>query len=104
MNLELIKKYKIVIISLAVAVVAYAGYALFLKTEPEQALSRDSNSTIDTELLALLRSLQSLQLNGAILTSPAFMSLVDFSVELRPEEVGRENSFAPLETSAARND
>ena len=51
--------------------------------------------------LSLLNQVRSLKIDTALFTDPAFRSLVDFSVAITPENVGRPNPFAPLPGVAA---
>lgn len=46
--------------------------------------------------LALLNQVRSLKIDTTLFNDPAFRSLVDYSVEITPENVGRPNPFAPL--------
>lgn len=71
-----------------------SGDALLVSTLPgEQAVS------VDTELLAALGKLKNIQLNSAIFKSPLWVSLVDSGKTLTPQDKGRVNPFAPLESS-----
>ena len=55
----------------------------------------------DKDLVASLLTLRAVKLDGTVLTDPAFLSLRDFSTEIVPEAVGRDNPFAPLSSQAA---
>ena len=96
------KRYRISIISIVVLVILFAVYSLYFTDGEETSLIRDSASgTISAdqrELLALLSSLESVELNDALFATPEFRSLIDWSRELPPESVGRSNPFAPLGT------
>lgn len=48
------------------------------------------------EVLETLLALRAISLDGTIFQNPAFQSLQDFSTEIVPEPVGRQNPFAPL--------
>ena len=68
-----------------------------LETTPIQG----SVSPVGQELVASLLTLRAVKLEGTILTDPSFMSLKDFSTQIVPEAVGRENPFAPLVQGAS---
>ncbi len=49
------------------------------------------------EVLKMLDVLRTIELDMAFFDDELFQGLIDFSVELAPEEAGRPNPFAPLE-------
>lgn len=53
-------------------------------------------SSENQEFLRALKNLESVQLDGSILSSAAFNSLVDFSVSLVDQPKGRANPFRPI--------
>ncbi|MEK7569575.1 MAG: hypothetical protein AAB500_01640 [Patescibacteria group bacterium] len=103
-------KLKNIIMFLVVAVCLVVIYlALFRGKGDEEALLSSSgevatvatgsggSSGITGSFLSLLLSVKGLSLNDAIISDPAFISLVDSSIELVPEgNEGRPNPFAPL--------
>lgn len=96
----LIKKIGVPALILAVIV---AGYFLFIKGDVsfEAPIPLDPEVLrVEREVLSLLNDLNRIDLEGNIFSSPIFHSLVDYSVELTPEPVGRENPFAPLDESS----
>lgn len=46
--------------------------------------------------LSLLNQMKSLQIDTGFFKDPAYQSLVDYSVAITPQNVGRPNPFAPL--------
>ncbi len=46
--------------------------------------------------LSLLNQMKSLQIDTSFFKDPAYQSLVDYSVAITPQSVGRPNPFAPL--------
>jgi len=48
------------------------------------------------EFLRVLKNLESVSLDSSILSSEAFASFVDFSIELKEEPKGRQNPFRPI--------
>lgn len=60
-----------------------------------------SGNPADQGIVAILLTLRAVKLDGTILNDPSFVSLKDFSTQIVPEPVGRDNPFAPLGTSRA---
>ncbi len=54
-----------------------------------------AEAAADDEFIRLLERLQGVELNSDLFASPAWNSLVNFRVELVPEDKGRRNPFAP---------
>src|SRR3989344_8364067 len=48
------------------------------------------------EFLSVLKNLENVSLDGSILSTESFASLVDFSLELAPQPTGRINPFRPI--------
>jgi len=105
--MEVIKKYKLILIAVAVFAVLSFIYINYFSTDKEEPLFRGNqatgNVTVDEELLALLFSLQSIKINDEIFMSPEFKSLHDFSREITPEPLGRINPFSAFDSSASKN-
>jgi hypothetical protein len=57
-------------------------------------------SALNAEATLVLGKIEALQLDGSILTDPAFLSLIDFSVEIEAQPKGRPNPFAPIPGAA----
>lgn len=99
------KKYKIAILSILLVVILGIGYSVFFVGESDTAslvsdrVGSPGDVVVGKNLLALLLTLQSIDLKEDIFTDPAFRRLEDFSLELAPQSVGRVNPFAPLSTS-----
>lgn len=105
-------KSKIVKIGIIVIVVIllFVAYSFVKKDKPQGTLSSserdvavapiDSTSSaavVGNELLGLLLSLNQLQLDDSVFSSPVFQGLEDISIVLPPEDVkGRSNPFAPI--------
>ncbi len=56
----------------------------------------DANVATDADLVAALKRLHAVTLSGSIFSDPLFASLHDFSTQIVPEAIGRDNPFAPL--------
>ncbi len=62
--------------------------------------NQNNNDVLGKDLLAALGKINAIQLDNSIFQSPVYGSLSDFSVEIVPQPVGRDNPFSPLEVSA----
>ncbi len=101
--MEWLKRYKLAISGVLVTLLLLGVYAFYFKGGNEVALSIDGGGGVENaaeaELISLLLSLRSVNLDETVFTLPAFRSLVDFSRKLSPEPVGRANPFLPFEPS-----
>ena len=101
MNTQKTSKKPIIItvIVVIVAVIAYFYYegskpttdAALLQTQVDAA-----DQEIGTQVLSLLAEINSLQIDKAFFQSPTYQSLVDHTVEIPVQNVGRDNPFAPI--------
>jgi len=97
--MNIISRYKNILIIGLVVVVAFFGYSFFFTNSSDTVLQKNTtgaSATIDNELIALLLQLKSLKLDDSIFSDTTFKSLEDFSQELVSEPVGRVNPFAPF--------
>lgn len=88
------------LITTAIIVAAFMGYSLFFTGDADdlalvlpQSVNQDQTAR---QLLVLFAELSALNLSPAILNSPVFLSLEDFSREIPSEPAGRVNPFAPI--------
>ncbi len=93
------------IIIIAVVVIAIAGYVLFVgmpdSGDDASALLSSTGESQETdavrdELFALLDTLKMLQLDGSLFADERFTSLIDWSVPIVQQPVGRPNPFLPV--------
>jgi hypothetical protein len=99
--IEILKKYKVLLIIIAVLIMAFVGYSIFYPGGDEGSVLTSQNGNIksgggENELLILLINLRSITLSNSLFSDPAFNRLVDFGQKLIPEPVGRDNPFAPV--------
>lgn len=98
--MNFLKRFQNVIVVGLVLVAAFVAYSIFFTPDTSTPLSSASPagtaSPVEQELLSLLLELRSIELDTALFDDMRFRSLRDFSQELVPEPVGRENPFAPL--------
>lgn len=72
---------------------------LFLTKGAEDTLvptGISDNSLVGADLLTLLLEVKSIELNGDIFNNEVFVSLKDFSKEIQPQSVGRQNPFSAI--------
>lgn len=86
---------------LVIIIIAITAYFLFFSGEPDisgQALleSSQSGELVGAQVLSLLQQIQSLNIDTTFLNSGVFQSLVDYSVAIPADNVGRSNPFAPI--------
>jgi len=98
--MDLLKKYKSIIIVVVVIVVGFVVWNFFFASNDSgEDLIVSTNVSVDAPgsvLVALLSKLQSLSLDDTLFADDRFEGLVDFTVPIAPQPVGRINPFAPL--------
>ena len=106
--MDFIKKYKTIILIIAIIIIGWFGYSILFVEEGEESLlvsdfgvlgSENTASVAENELLTLLLDVRLVELDGSIFSGDVFKSLNDFSQEIIPEPVGRENPFESIEES-----
>ena len=95
-----------IVTGLVVLFLAVAGYQFFIKPDPVAKTASPSGIVTENfdgaagadnqEFLRVLKNLESVTLDGSILSSEAFTSLVDFSVQISDQPKGRINPFKPI--------
>ena len=53
-------------------------------------------SDVGANVLSILQSVSSIKIDTAFFSSPVYQSLVDYSITVPPEPVGRTDPFAPV--------
>jgi len=115
------KKHQSLIIGIAITIFLGTGYLYFDHTffseaetpvSPDSALSTSSgqpanvsgtpssNITADTAFLTSLISLTSITVDTSLFTNPLFTNLHDNNVTIDPITPGRNNPFAPIDTTS----
>lgn len=56
----------------------------------------DVSNNVGAEVLALLNQVKLIKIDSTIFESPVYKTLVDYTVEVPPQPVGRPNPFAPV--------
>ncbi len=99
-------KFLIGVLIAAVLIFIYSLYSPGEKTQGNLTVSQggivggmaQGTSSPSGESLQTLVNLKSIKIDTSFFKSKSFQGLIDFSVQLEPEEVGRSNPFAPIET------
>ncbi len=94
---------KFVIIGIIVVVLGVIWYVFSSSSSSSSSIiTSEAGNDIDPELVQTLLVMHSVTLTSTILSNPAFVTLKDFSSQIVPEPVGRDDPFAvlPANTSA----
>lgn len=102
------KNKKIILgIFLGIAVL-YGGYSFWGSgsdaPQSDTGLSSETvgdHSEVGKSLIMTLETIRAIKLDKSFLDGPIFASLEDFSTEITPQPVGRDNPFAPTGTLSA---
>jgi hypothetical protein len=65
------------------------------------AIAGVDQSAVGAGVLSVLNSVSSIHIDSSFFSSPAYQSLVDYSIAVPSAPVGRPNPFAPTGSSAA---
>lgn len=102
--IETLKKYKFILGLMALIVIGFFVYKIFISEpfpEGDQLLTTSGEQSeveaVTIDLLTLLLSLKTLEIDISIFSDDRFRSLTDFSVELLQQPIGRPNPFLPLD-------
>lgn len=99
--MELFKKYKTLILVVAIVIIAGVAYTVLFGGEDDALLVAERSDNVasaeESNLLTFLLDLRAVKLDERIFSDPVFKSLEDFGQELVAEPVGRENPFAPID-------
>lgn len=90
---------KLIAVSITMILLAYFGYGLYNKSTDGVILDESIDAeTTSQDVVALVTKLKDLKIDKTIFSNEAFLSLVDFSSVISPEEQGRPNPFDPIGT------
>lgn len=103
------KSSKKPLIALIVIVVLALGAYFYFKGTPDASstssldtqsspLSADAQAT-SIRVLSLLNQINSLKIDASIFDSAVYKSLLDYTIEIPEQNVGRPNPFAPISGS-----
>lgn len=109
---SIISSHKKLIIIIVAVVLLFIGYAAFGPTgdDPTGELTRQNTTGVTgtaadpnspgRQFVSQLLAIQNIHYNLELFKDPAYMFLQDYSRELVPQNVGRENPFAPLSSGS----
>lgn len=92
---------KTTLITLAAVIIIAIGYFYVTGEESTQdaavvTATNTADAAIGSRVLAILNQIQQIKIDNTFFESAAYRSLVDYSVEIPAQNVGRPNPFAPL--------
>lgn len=95
---------KILVAGIVVLVLVFGVYYVFFRATPVVvSLDEFGNPTetkvVGQDLIDLSKQLEAVTLDGAAFKKKTFTNLVDYSVNLPSDEVGRRNPFDPIGSS-----
>lgn len=77
----------------------YGGSKSAINSDLQTVLPGPETQNLSHELLSALASLKDLKLDSSFFKDTAFVSLIDYSKDLKDEPVHRDNPFLPVEAS-----
>ena len=84
------KNIKPIIVTILVVVVAIFLYKTLIKSSKEDV---QTERRVGADIVDLSNSLKSVTLDPEIFSSPLYKRLVDFSIEIPRQDIGRRNPF-----------
>lgn len=92
------KSWIIIGIIIVTAILAYYMFFAGSGTPAAGGLleAQPEGNLVGAEVLSLLNQIQSLKIDTAFFQSSAYRSLVDYTVAIPDQSVGRANPFAPI--------
>ena len=106
-TLQKFSKFIIAGVVLVALLVAYNIFYLQPKKEAGGDFIRSQNQTITSselgrEIVSILNQLKTVTIDPEFFQDPRFRRLVDFSVEIQPQPVGKENPFREFDLFSPR--
>ncbi len=94
------KTFIIIIVIIAVAALIYF-YNLGNSSADSASSLQESGASAETQavgsrVLSLLNQISSLKIDSSIFTSASYKSLVDYTIAIPEQNIGRPNPFAPI--------
>jgi hypothetical protein len=91
------------IIGIIIVVVLAGGWYFYSKGSSGSSTSQlisstpnNANAAVGASVLNVLNSVSSIKIDASFFATPAYQSLVDYSITVPPQAVGRPNPFAPV--------
>ncbi|MDP3962804.1 MAG: hypothetical protein Q8Q03_02990 [bacterium] len=85
----------VIIVVMILAYLYFSGSPVDNSASLEAETQATESSIAAANVLSLLNQISSLRIDTAIFTSPVYRSLVDHTVPVLEQNVGRTNPFAP---------
>ena len=89
------KKYKKIIIAVLALIAVLFVYNSFFKKAPQAELPGES-ANVGADIVELFASLERVVLDRDLFNSPLYRSLMDWSINIPPQPVGRLNPFESI--------
>jgi uncharacterized membrane protein len=103
MNTKSSSNKNTVIIGIILVVVLAVGWYFYSKGSSSPSTSQLVSSTpnaatadVGANVLTILNSVSSINIDTNFFSTPTYQSLVDYSIVVPPQAVGRNNPFAPV--------
>ncbi len=81
------------LITIIVLIVLFFVYQSFFKLNINLAVSGSVDQNVGQDVVALYTTLQAVDLDQNLFTTPAYKNLIDFSTALQDQPKGRRNPF-----------
>lgn len=96
-------KKNIIIIIFFIAILGFVGFYIFKGDSEDGSLVADVKitKTDDAQIIySLLQKMSKVKLDDSIFSNQVFQGLKDNSIEVLPQETGRPNPFAPINSAS----
>ncbi len=96
---EIFQKLKLPLMIIAALIAGFILYSSFVKKPAQTSILKpgtsagSATSTPEKDFLPLLLQIQNVSLDQKIFIDPVFRALVDWSQDIKPESIGRQNPF-----------
>ncbi len=93
---------KTIIIIAAIIIISIVGYFYYMGGQTTSSSTLEvSKDTTDAQIagqrvLGLLNQIRSLKIDTSLFKDPLYLTLIDYAVDVPPQEIGRPNPFAPI--------
>lgn len=99
------KTFIILIVIIAIAALIYFYTLGDSAADPSSSLVQEDSASSETQavgarVLSLLNQISSLKIDASIFDSASYQSLVDYTIAIPEQNIGRPNPFAPIPGSS----
>lgn len=78
----------------------FFGYNFFGKESADVGVPSKTNVEEESDILVMVDNLKKITIDKTLFTTDLFLSLRDFTISLYPEQQGRANPFASIESES----